>query len=253
MTLGSATHLVGIAALLAAAAAIVCRAVPGFDPFGRVRWRVATRGGGVRRCALTFDDGPSPGTAAVLDVLRATGVPATFFVLARNAERYPALVGRAAAEGHAIGVHGLTHRVLTVAREQDAAAEIGAALELLTGLGIRVAPLYRAPKGRMPPPVVRAARRLGLQPWAWTRGVWDTSRPPPATLVRRATRWARDGMVLLLHDGLDDHATPDVTPMLAALPHIIATLRARGFEFVRLDAGPGPGEPALQGRASARP
>jgi peptidoglycan/xylan/chitin deacetylase (PgdA/CDA1 family) len=43
-------------------------------------------------------------------------------------------------------------------------------------------------------------------------------------------------MVLLLHDGLDDEPTPDVTSMLAALPEIIATLRARGFEFVRLDA-----------------
>jgi peptidoglycan/xylan/chitin deacetylase (PgdA/CDA1 family) len=218
-----AWHPFAIAALLCIAVALACRFVPGLDPLGRVRWRLGRRRAAARRCALTFDDGPSPGTAVVLDVLRGAGVPATFFVLARNAERYPSLLRRAAAEGHALGVHGLTHRVLSGAREQDARQEIAAAVELLSGLGVRVAPLYSRAKGRMPPPVVRAARRLGLQPWAWTRGIWDTSRPPPATLVRRATRWARDGMVLLLHDGLDDHAAPDVTPMLAALPSIIAT------------------------------
>ncbi len=230
-----AVHLIAIAALVFGTVAVASRLVPGFDPFGRIRWRVVSRRDGMRRCALTFDDGPSPDTAAVLDVLRTARVPATFFVLARNAERHPALVRRAAADGHAIGVHGLTHRVLAGAREADAAAEIAAALAALDTLGVRVAALYRAPKGRMPPPVVRAAQRLGLQPWAWTRGVWDTSRPPPSILVRRATRWARDGMVLLLHDGLDDDPAPDITPMLVALPQIIATLRARGFEFVRLD------------------
>jgi len=229
--------LAGAAAIgvtLALSVLTAYRFLPGFDLLGRVRWRLAVARDR-RRCALTFDDGPSPGTAAVLDLLRDTGVPATFFVLARNAERYPHLVRRAAAEGHAIGVHGLTHRVLSGSSEGDAAAEIGAAVAALATLGVPLAALYRAPKGRMPPPVLRAARRLGLQPWAWTRGVWDTSRPPAATLVRRATRWARDGMVLLLHDGLDDAASPDITPMLAALPRIIATLRACGFHFVRLD------------------
>jgi peptidoglycan/xylan/chitin deacetylase (PgdA/CDA1 family) len=229
--------LAGAAAIgvtLALSVLTAYRFLPGFDLLGRVRWRLAAARDRCR-CALTFDDGPSPGTAAVLDLLRDTGVPATFFVLARNAERYPHLVRRAAAEGHAVGVHGLTHRVLSGSSEGDAAAEIGAAVDALARLGVPLAALYRAPKGRMPPPVLRAARRLGLQPWAWTRGVWDTSRPPAETLVRRATRWARDGMVLLLHDGLDDAASPDIAPMLAALPRIIATLRARGFDFVRLD------------------
>ena len=229
------TSVVAIGVLLALSVVVAYRLLPGFDLRGRVRWRLATTSDR-RRCALTFDDGPSPGTAAVLDLLRDASVPATFFVLARNAERYPQLVRRAAAEGHAIGVHGLTHRVLSGSSENDAAAEIGAAVDTLTKLGVPLALLYRAPKGRMPPPVLRAAHRLGLQPWAWTRGVWDTSRPPPATLVRRSTRWARDGMVLLLHDGLDDAASPDIAPMIAALPSIIATLRGRGFDFVRLDS-----------------
>src|SRR4051794_34163195 len=50
------------------------RRMPAFDPLGRIRWRLPASDG-VKRCALTFDDGPSPATAGVLDVLAAEGVP----------------------------------------------------------------------------------------------------------------------------------------------------------------------------------
>lgn len=224
-----------ILALCLGALLVLGRLLPGFDWRGRVRWGLRRSPAGRPRCALTFDDGPSPGTARVLDLLREHEVPATFFVVARNAERHPALVRRAVDEGHAVGLHGRTHRVLAFAGEAEVAAELEGARSILTGLGVELAPIYRAPKGRMSPAAIRVARRMGLQPWAWTRGVWDTSRPSPETLVGRSTRAARDGLVLLLHDGLDDEAAPDVEPMLEALPEIIAGLRARGFEFVRLD------------------
>jgi peptidoglycan-N-acetylglucosamine deacetylase len=230
----SAPLLALVLAAALGAAFLATRVLPGFDLLGRIRWRLSRSRTG-RRCALTFDDGPSPGTGAILDVLRDAGVSATFFVLARNAERHPLLLRRIAAEGHAIGVHGTTHRALTFASETEAETELSSATALLTSLGVDLAPLYRAPKGRMPPAVLRAAKGLGLQPWAWTRGVWDTSRPSPPVLVRRATRFARDGMVLLLHDGYEDAPTPDITSTVAALPYIVDVLSARGFEFVRLD------------------
>ena len=68
--------------------------------------------------ALTFDDGPGPETAALLDVLRPAGVRATFFLLGRNIEEAPwcgdpakarALVVRAAREGHVLGNHTFSH------------------------------------------------------------------------------------------------------------------------------------------------
>jgi hypothetical protein len=41
-------------------------------------------------------------------------------------------------------------------------------------------------------------------------------------------------MVLLLHDGRGDEPSPDVDPMLAALPSILKELKRRGFSFVRV-------------------
>jgi peptidoglycan-N-acetylglucosamine deacetylase len=227
--------VLGSVAVLGIGSSLARRLVPWIDPLFRIRWRLPPSSDGRPRCAVTFDDGPSPGTAQVLDVLRAAGVRATFFVVARNAERYPDLVRRAAAEGHTIGIHGTTHRTLSFASAADAECEIGGAISRLVALGVTPAPLYRSPHGRKSPATMRVLRRLGLQFWAWSRGLQDTRGPSPEQLVERAARHARDRMVLLLHDGHDDEATPDLTPLTAALPCILGLLATRGLEFVTLD------------------
>ena len=59
---------------------------------------------------LTFDDGPSSTiTPKILDVLKEKGVHATFFILNYN-ETNEHLVKREINEGHAIGIHGYSHK-----------------------------------------------------------------------------------------------------------------------------------------------
>jgi peptidoglycan/xylan/chitin deacetylase (PgdA/CDA1 family) len=58
---------------------------------------------------LTFDDGPSPVTRQVLDILKQHQVKATFFVVGKNIPGNEALLKRAAAEGHVIGGHTYSH------------------------------------------------------------------------------------------------------------------------------------------------
>ena len=72
---------------------------------------VIRRSGGVPgKLALTFDDGPDPEwTPQILDILKAKGVKATFFVIGANAESNPDLVQRIVAEGHEVGNHTFTH------------------------------------------------------------------------------------------------------------------------------------------------
>ncbi len=222
--------------LLAAAIAIAgdqaFRRHPAFDPLGRIRWRLPASG--EKRCALTFDDGPSPATAAVLDILAAEQVPATFFVLGTNVERHPQLVQRARDEGHAVGIHGMDHRKLAGAHADTIEQQVSGLTRVLARFGITPARVYRTPHGYKSAGVFEVARRHGLTLWAWSRGVWDTDRPDPAVLVRRATRLARPGMVLLLHDGRGEEPQPDVHSMLTALPAIIRELKQRGFAFVRV-------------------
>ena len=226
-------RLVALAAILGAGLDQAFRRVPAFDPLGRIRWHLPSSNG-PSRCAITFDDGPSPSTAAVLDILAAEGVPATFFVLGANVERHPDLVRRARDEGHAVGIHGMDHATLAGAREATIEQQVSGVTRVLERLGVTPANVYRTPHGFKSPGVFEVARRHGLTLWAWSRGVWDTDRPDPSVLVRRATRLARSGMVLLLHDGRGDERQPDVEPMLAALPAIIRELKRRGFAFVRV-------------------
>jgi peptidoglycan/xylan/chitin deacetylase (PgdA/CDA1 family) len=226
-------RLLLLAALLAAGFDQAFRRVPAFDPLGRVRWHLPVSAG-ARRCALTFDDGPSPATAEVLDILATEGVPATFFVLGANVERHPAIVQRARDEGHAVGIHGMSHAKLAGAAADAIEQQVSGVTRVLERLGVTPASVYRTPHGYKSSGVFDVARRHGLTLWAWSRGVWDTDRPAPAVLVRRATRLARSGMVLLLHDGRGHEPQPDVQPMLTALPAIIQELKQRGFTFVRV-------------------
>lgn len=218
---------------LGVGAVVAFRLIPAFDPLGRIHWRV--RGNGERVCAISFDDGPSAHTARVLDILARHQVKATFFVLADNARRHPAALRALAEQGHTVAVHGTSHAKLHRADEARIEHELSTALSALGELGVNPARLYRAPHGLKNAALFRVAARLGFRIWAWSRGIWDTDRPAPEVLVRRATRLACSGMVLLLHDGRGTEAEPDIEPMLAALPHILERLRARGFRFVTLD------------------
>ena len=72
---------------------------------------------------LTFDDGPGPYTARLLDVLARYDAKATFFVTGNGRyydEDYTDMIGRAYQEGHAIGVHTLTHDYAAVYASRDA-------------------------------------------------------------------------------------------------------------------------------------
>lgn len=74
-----------------------------------------------KRVFLTFDDGPSTTTEAVLDILKEKQVPATFFVIAdEHNDSYLPLIKRAVEEGHQIALHSCTHSYKTIYQDTGA-------------------------------------------------------------------------------------------------------------------------------------
>ncbi len=72
-------------------------------------------------CYLTFDDGPSTTTEAVLDTLKQEGVPATFFVMAaENNEEYLPTLKRTHEEGHLIAMHTCSHEYKDIYQSPEA-------------------------------------------------------------------------------------------------------------------------------------
>lgn len=74
-----------------------------------------------RRVCLTFDDGPSKTTPAVLQALAAENVPATFFVVANDSnEKHLPLIRQAQQAGHEIALHSASHKYSDIYRSTDA-------------------------------------------------------------------------------------------------------------------------------------
>jgi peptidoglycan-N-acetylglucosamine deacetylase len=207
---------------------------PAFDLTGRSLRRGPAGGAAV---ALTFDDGPSDDTPAVLEALERAGVRATFFVLGEAAERRPELVRELARRGHAVALHGHTHARLALAGPGTVAREIDRCRAAIRAAGVEPAPFFRAPHGWKGPFLSRALRERGLTLVAWTRGAWDTERPGAGAIAERASRAPRGGEILLLHDGCGTRGIdPRRDQTAEAVPEIVRRWRGAGFAFVTLDA-----------------
>jgi peptidoglycan/xylan/chitin deacetylase (PgdA/CDA1 family) len=180
----------------------------------------------VQSCiALTFDDGPSATTPTLLDRLAAAGAPATFFVLGPNADARPDLLRRMVAEGHELGNHTWTHRVLTALTPDDVRDDVVRTNLEITGAGGTPA-LLRPPFGVTDARVNEVADGFGMQVALWNVDPQDWKTTDPAVITQHVLGAARRGAIVLLHD--TSPATVD------AVPGIVAGLRAKGFVPVTL-------------------
>ncbi|MGY0693874.1 polysaccharide deacetylase family protein [Virgibacillus sp. FSP13] len=100
---------------------------------------------------LTFDDGPTSVTTDILDTLHQFNAKATFFMLEPSMRELPKVINRIVEEGHAVGLHGVTHDINRFYKsEQSALEEMTTAQETLQQItGIR-SNLIRTPYGSVP-------------------------------------------------------------------------------------------------------
>jgi peptidoglycan-N-acetylglucosamine deacetylase len=188
---------------------------------------------------LTFDDGPSVYTPQILSALEAKGAPATFFVLGEHAVQFPSSVQRASADGDGIGDHTWDHPDLTTLPADQIRQELeSTAVEIANLTGARPT-LWRPPFGSFNGLVTSIASSLGLSMRLWDVDPADFTMPGTDVIVSRVVDNVRDGAIVLLHDGSPD-GSGDRSQTVAALPMIIDTLRARGFQFGTLSTSAGP-------------
>ncbi|GHB80835.1 deacetylase [Streptomyces cirratus] len=190
--------------------------------------------------ALTFDAGPGPDTARLLDILRAKGVNVTFFLLGKNTLTRPELVRREASEGHELGNHTWTHKHLTEASAEEIRHELVLLQERVKELTGRTPTLMRPPQGLTNPRVAEVCRSLGLAQILWTVTAKDYRDHDPEVITSRVLQGAQRDGIILLHD-----VYPGTVP---AVPAIIDGLRRRGLTPVTVSQLFAPRRPA-PGRA----
>ncbi|MFF1479908.1 polysaccharide deacetylase family protein [Streptomyces sp. NPDC058301] len=211
--------------------------------------------------ALTFDDGPGPYTAQLLDILGREGVRATFFLVGEKpVHTYPDLVRRIAAQGHTIGNHTWTHPVLTGLPEAEVLRQLSLTQSVLQQLTGVKPTLMRPPKGLTDARVTGAARALGLAQILWNVTATDYHNTTTELVRKLVLERARPGGVVLLHDVLKW--------TVPAVPGIITGLRAAGYTLVTVPqlyenmqpgeqypvwATPTPSQPAASTPTPSRP
>lgn len=180
-----------------------------------------------RLVALTFDDGPYPVTTPLLlQTLHDLHVPATFFVIGRDAEQFPALAQAIVADGNEIADHTLTHPNL------DELDEPAVRRELLEGAATleRIAPdpaerrLFRPPHGRYTLATIRAAQAAGFDTILWSDDPGDWRSISGETLREHVIRKATTPEIVLLHSGR--------VATVTSLPALVKSFKDAGYTFV---------------------
>lgn len=193
----------------------------------------------IKKIALTFDDGPHRGfTERLLALLKELNVKATFFMIGRNVDEAPDLARAAQNAGIEIGNHTYTHSRLATLNDESIRDEItkGAkAIELATG---QPPVFFRPPGGEYDDRVINIVRELGMTMVLWTSDAGDYTtifgNPSMESIKKKVLSQVKPGAIIIMHDPMPGS--------LQALPSIVTTLRALGYEFVtvsELAADPG--------------
>jgi peptidoglycan-N-acetylglucosamine deacetylase len=186
-----------------------------------------------REVVLTFDDGPLPPyTNRILDTLASECVKATFFMVGRMVQGYPAVVRHVYNEGHTIANHSQTHPFTfhKMSVEQASQEIEGGFASLRSALGDpkAVAPFFRFPGLLRQDSVERYLAAHNYMAWSVDFAADDWTHISSQEVARRAINRVvtRGKGILLLHD---------IQPATAlALPEILKELKSRGFKIVHV-------------------
>jgi len=174
--------------------------------------------------ALTMDDGPVPGTAKVLDLLKRKHVRVTFFVVGEMAKLRPGLVRRMVREGHVVGNHSWSHPEFFGEPAKALRSQLTRTNKVLHRATGHDPVLMRPPFGEVTAQVRKLCRKLGEAIILWNVDPVDWKDRKAATVARRVIHRAKRGSIILTHDSLKTTRE--------AYSRIIDGLRAKGFTLV---------------------
>lgn len=176
--------------------------------------------------ALTFDDGPHPTlTPQLIEILRREDVPATFFLLGVQVERFPGVARQVAEAGFEIANHSYDHKKLTKVDAAELTRQVDHTQDLIRTYTGAEPTLFRAPYGAVNQRVREKCKDGALDIVAWSIDPEDwKSGKTPQGIAEKIVASAQPGGIVVLHD---IHARS-----IQSVPLIIKGLREKGFQFV---------------------
>jgi len=151
--------------------------------------------------AITFDDGPSPNTLLVLDLLKKHEVKATFFCIGKNIEKHPELLTKIIQEGHIVGNHSYSHspffdffRTKRVLQELE---NTNALIQKISGKKVQ---FFRPPFGVTNPSIRKALEVTKHLVIGWNIRSMDGLIKNENLIYKRIINRISPGSIILMHD-----------------------------------------------------
>lgn len=178
--------------------------------------------------SLTFDDGPSDCTLAVLDLLKKYDAKATFFCIGRQLEKYPEIAQKIVSEGHLIANHTMRHLPEMGFKDQvfvlDEILKTNEQIFKTTGLKSR---WFRPPFGVTNPSISKAIDLADMKCIGWNVRSLDTTTNDANWILKRIQRKLKPNSILLLHDTR--------LSTVEALEQLLIYLRENEIPIIALD------------------
>jgi peptidoglycan/xylan/chitin deacetylase (PgdA/CDA1 family) len=169
---------------------------------------------------LTFDDGPSGNTPALLSALTQNGLRGTMFNQGQYAAANPSQVQAQVNAGMWVGNHSYTHPHLTQLGQSQIDSEISRAQQAIAATGGGTPKLFRPPYGETNSTVKAVEAKYGLTEIIWDVDSQDWNGAGTDAIVQAAGRLG-NGQIILMHDWSANTR--------AAIPRIAQGLTARGL------------------------
>ncbi len=178
-----------------------------------------------KMASLTFDAAwGNEDTQALIDILGAYNVKATFFVVGDWVEKYPESVKALHDAGHEVMAHSDHHDHFNALTTDQIVADLNACNDKIQAVtGVRPT-LFRPPYGEYDDHVITAVRGMGVQPIQWDVDSLDWKDLSAAEITRRVTSKVQPGSICLFHNAAKH--TPE------ALPDVIEALIGQGYTLV---------------------
>ena len=182
---------------------------------------------------LTFDAGYENGnTEKILDVLKAHGVPAAFFLVGDYLQRNADLVRRMVREGHIVGNHTMTHPDMSGMTDPAAFSrqleQVAQLYKEITGLEMEK--YYRPPRGLYSEENLKMAQSLGYKTVFWSLAYvdWENDRQPTREQAfSKLLPRVHNGAVVLLHSTSETNAE--------ILDELLTKWKEMGYRFASIE------------------
>lgn len=183
--------------------------------------------------SLTFDDGPSPYTNQILDILGTYNIKATFFVVGKAVKNYPEIVKRINNEKHVIGNHTWNHPTITDIPAKKLSSQIQKTSLVIKDIIGKKPILFRAPYGEIDDHSFRVIQDSGLKSVLWTVDSLDWSLTTEKLIENEVLKNTKTDSIVLLHDG-DQFGSGPRDATVLSLPNIIESLMQSGYKFLTI-------------------